>query len=91
MKIPTKQEYLKKLRLNRDYLAILKKTPEDQRKKIIGIVESIIEPLYDGIVLGINTANKNPEIAQQLSESLENDNNIIKESDGQPIKSKQEK
>jgi len=40
-KIPTKEEYLKELRSNQDYLEILKAAPKEDRKQIINTVEHV--------------------------------------------------
>jgi hypothetical protein len=86
MKIPTREEYFKKLRSNSDYLAALKQAPTDaDRKKIIGVVEHIVGTMFDALLPTLSVIKSDPDAAQKITEALKTGDGIIKESDGAPI------
>jgi len=86
MKIPTKQEYFKKLRSNQEYQALLKKIPNvEERKRAINTIEYIMENFINAFSMVASEAAKNPESAEKIMEALKTGDNIIKENDGSPI------
>lgn len=90
MKLPTKQEYLKKLKSNSDYLSLLKKIPDsDERKRAIYTVEHIVGNLFDALMMASISSNENPEASEKISKALKTGDGIIKESDGAPIEPKE--
>lgn len=89
MKI-SKQEYLKELRSNKEYLDLLKKLPEaSERKKVISTVEYITGNLFDALMMINSSLQENPEASEKISQALKTGNGIIKESDGAPIEPKE--
>jgi hypothetical protein len=85
-KIPTKEEYFKKLRSNEGYIAVLKKAPDEEtRKRIISTVEHVAGSLFDGILPVLGSLKSDPEAASKISEALKTGIGIIKENDGAPI------
>lgn len=90
MKIPTKQEYFKQLRSNKEYLSLLKKIPDStERKTAINTVEHIVGSLFDALSMVSAVAKENPEAAEKISQALKTGDGIIKESDGAPIEPKE--
>ena len=87
-KIPTKEEYLKSLRSNQDYLEILKASPKEDRKQIINTVEHVATKLLEALTFMSAQVKQDPKIAQEIVEALKTGDGIIKESDGAPIVSK---
>ena len=88
-KIPTKEEYLKELRSNQDYLEILKATPKEDRKQIINTVEHVATKMLEALTFMSSQMKQDPKIAQEIVEALKTGDGIIKESDGAPIESKE--
>lgn len=88
MKIPTKQEYFKKLRDNKDYQAVLKSAPPEERKRIIGTVETFMNSMLEAFTMMASHAEQDPAVAKEIAEALKDGVGIIKESDGSPIRSK---
>jgi hypothetical protein len=85
-KIPTKDDYLKQLRSNEAYQAILKKAPDQEmRKRIISQVEYFASSMFDGIMPVLSSLKADPAAAEKISEALKSGTGIIKESDGAPI------
>jgi hypothetical protein len=90
MKIPTKQEYFKQLRSNKEYLSILKGIPDAaERKKAINTVEYIIGSLFEAFTMSKISSKENPEAEEKISQALKTGDGIIKESDGAPIEPKE--
>lgn len=87
-KIPTKEEYLKELRSNQDYLAILKAAPKEDRKQIINTVEHVATKMLEALTFMSAQVKQDPKIAKEIVEALKTGDGIIKESDGAPIVSK---
>jgi hypothetical protein len=86
MKHQTKDEYLKALRTNPSYSAVLKKaSTKEERQKIINTVEYIVGNLFDVIHLAMGQMNSDPAIEKQIFEALKTGDGIIKESDGSPV------
>lgn len=90
MKIPTREEYFKKLRSDPLYLALLKKAPAEERKQIINTVEYVAGTMLEALTLGVGAMKEDPQTAQDLIEALKTGSGIIKESDGTPIAKKPE-
>jgi hypothetical protein len=88
MKIPTQEEYFKKLRSNPMYVSLLKSASPEERKKIINTVEYVAGSLLEALSVGVSTMNSDPEMAKEIVEALKTGDGIIKESDGAPIVSK---
>jgi len=88
MKIPTQEEYFKKLRSNPMYVSLLKSASPEERKKIINTVEYVAGSLLEALSVGVSTMNSDPEMAKEIVEALKTGDGIIKESDGAPIISK---
>jgi hypothetical protein len=88
MKIPTQEEYFKKLRSNSMYVSLLKSASPEERKKIINTVEYVAGSLLEALSVGVSTMNSDPEMAKEIVEALKTGDGIIKESDGAPIVSK---
>jgi len=89
MRIPTKEEYFKKLRSDKDYQSLLKAAPPDERRKIIGTVETLMNSMLDAFTFMASTAQENPDVAKEIAEVLKGGGNIIKESDGAPLTPKE--
>jgi len=90
MKIPTKQEYFKKLRSNQEYQSLLKKIPDiEERKRAIYTIEYIMENFINAFSVIGSTAAQSPEAAEKIMEALKTGDGIIKESDGEPIMTKE--
>lgn len=87
MKIPTREQYFKKLRSDPLYVALLKKAPAEERKQIINTIEHIAGSLLDAMTMGFSAVKENPQIVDELAEALKTGGGIIKESDGSPITS----
>ena len=88
MKIPTQEEYFKKLRSDPLYISLLKKASPEERKKIINTVEYVAGSMLEALSVGMGAMNSDPEMAQEIVEALKTGDGIIKESDGSPIVSK---
>ena len=88
MKIPTQEEYFKKLRSNPIYVSLLKKASPEERKKIINTVEYVAGSMLEALSIGVSAMNSDPETAKEIVEALKTGDGIIKESDGAPIVSK---
>lgn len=90
MKIPTKQEYFKQLRSNKEYLSLLKKFPDDvERRQAINVVEHVAGNLFEALLMSAAAIKQNPEAAEKISQALKTGEGIIKESDGSPIEPKE--
>lgn len=85
MHIPTKEEYFKKLRSDKDYQAVLKAAPPEERRRIIGTVETFMNSMLEAFTMMASTAQQDPAAAKEFTEALKDGINIIKESDGSPI------
>lgn len=85
MKIPTKDEYFKKLRSNSQYLENLKQAPAEERKQIINTIEYIMGSIFDSMSHAFSNMNSNPDIQKEIVEALKTGNGIIKENDGEPF------
>lgn len=85
MHIPTKEEYFKKLRSNKDYQAVLKAAPPEERRRIIGTVETFMNSMLEAFTMMASNAQQDPAAAKEFTEALKGGINIIKESDGSPI------
>jgi len=85
MKTQNLEDYLKNLRSDPTHAALIKKVPQEERKKVINLVEYITSTLFESMTLAMSAAASDPEISQQLTEALKDGNGIIKESDGSPI------
>jgi hypothetical protein len=85
MKIPTKEEYFKKLRSDKDYQSLLKAAPSDERQRIINTVETVMSSMFEAFSLMASNAKGDPNIAKEVTEALKTGVGIIKESDGSPI------
>jgi hypothetical protein len=85
-KIPTRDDYLKQLRSNEAYQAILKRAPDqDTRKRIVANVEHFARSMFDGVMPVLAALKSDPEGAAKISEAIKSGVGIIKESDGAPI------
>lgn len=89
MKIPTKEEYLKALRSNKDYQAVLKSAPNDERKKIIATVEMVTTSMLEAFSTVAAQTKQDPNFAKEVDEALKDGINIIKESDGSTLTTKE--
>ena len=87
-KIPTKEEYLKSLRSNADYLAVLKAVPAEERKQIIDTVEHVTTVMLEALTMVSVHSQQDPKLAQQIIEAMKTGEGIIKENDGSPVVSK---
>lgn len=85
MRIPTQEEYFKKLRSDPTYISLLKKASLDERKKIINTVEYIAGSMLSALTAGFSSVGSDPESAKELIEAMKTGEGIIKESDGSPI------
>lgn len=87
-KIPTKKEYLNKLRNHPDYVTLIKKVQSnEERKQIVSRVEFFANTMFDAVFSVVGHAQQNPEANQKIMEALKTGDNIIKESSGEPINS----
>lgn len=89
MKIPTKDEYFKKMRSDPDFLSLLKRASTQERKQILSTIEYFAESMYDMMIEAMASTVSNPGISNEIDEALKNGVNIVKESDGSPITPKQ--
>ncbi len=89
MKLPTKQEYFKRLRNDKDYQAVLKAAPPEERQRIIGTVETFMNSMLEAFTMMAAQAKEDPEAAKEIAEALKAGVGIIKESDGSPLRSKE--
>jgi len=89
MRIPTKDEYFKKLKSDKDYQAMLKAAPADERKKIINTVDTVMSSMFDVFSTIAIQMKQDPSVAKKIEEVLKDESNIIKESDGSPITPKE--
>ena len=87
-KIPTKEEYLKSLRSNADYLAVLKAASAEERKQIIDTVEHVTTVMLESLTMISAQTQQDPKLAQQIIEAMKTGEGIIKENDGSPVVSK---
>lgn len=87
-KIPTKEEYLKSLRSNADYLAVLKAASAEERKQIIDTVEYVTTVMLESLTMISAKTQQDPKLAQQIIEAMKTGEGIIKENDGSPVVSK---
>ncbi len=89
MKIPTKEEYFKHLRSDKEYQAVLKAAPPEERKRIIGTVETVMTSMIEAFTMMAAQAKEDPAAAKEVAEALKDGVGIIKESDGSPIRPKE--
>lgn len=89
MKLPTKDEYFKKLRSDKEYQAILKMAPAEERKKIAGTVEMVVSSMFDAFSTVAARMKQDDNFAKEVESALKDGTSIIKESDGSPLASKE--
>jgi uncharacterized protein YutE (UPF0331/DUF86 family) len=85
-KIPTKKEYLDKLRNDKQYASLIKKIEtKEERQQILARVEYFAATMFDAVAMALSNVKQDPEGAKKISEALKTGDNIIKENSGEPL------
>jgi len=83
----TKEEILKKLKSEPEFMRVLKKAPGEERKQILATIEYIAGSFFDAMMFV--AANKEAaERSEDLQAAMKTGDGIIKENDGSPLNSK---
>jgi len=89
-KIPTKEELLKKLKSEREFVDVLKKAPENERKQILSAIDYIAGSMIDAFFYVAANPTENDK-SEGLDKAMKTGDGIIKENDGSPINLKEQK
>jgi len=68
---------------------VLKAAPPEERKRIIGTVETVMTSMIEAFTMMAAQAKEDPAAAKEVAEALKDGVGIIKESDGSPIRPKE--